>query len=360
MRQMLRQATIPVFRLAEASGSSRLLGSSAWRRRRLLVLCYHGVARYDEHEWESWYITAELLRRRLQLLVEERCTVLPLADAVNGLHSGTLPDRSVVITFDDGMHDFFSVAFPIVESFGFPVTLYLTTYYVEFNRPVFDPMCSYLLWKGQRAGRPALEWPEVLSSSVTLDDAGRAHANTLIRQFARQRRLSGRDKDDLLAELATRLELDYRDLCRKRVMHLVAPEEAAQLAARGVDIEYHTHRHREYRNREHMLAELEDNRRCIMRYTPKEPRHFCYTGGFVLPEHLGYLREYGIVSATTCYRGLCTPRTDPLLLPRFGDHMTASEVEFKAWLHGTAALLPRKHRLVGADQLFEEDELVTT
>jgi hypothetical protein len=29
-------------------------------------------------------------------------------------------------------------------------------------------------------------------------------------------------------------------------------------------------------------------------------------------------------------------------------------------LHGTAALLPRKHRLVGADQLFEEDELVTT
>lgn len=40
-----------------------------------------------------------------------------------------------------GPHDFFSIAFPTLESFEFPITLYLTTYYVEFNRPIFATRC---------------------------------------------------------------------------------------------------------------------------------------------------------------------------------------------------------------------------
>lgn len=72
--------------------------------------------------------------------------MLPLSEAVDRLQSRSLPPRAVTITFDDGFQDFYSVAYPIIESFGFPVTLYLSTYYVEYNRPVFDVMCSYLLW----------------------------------------------------------------------------------------------------------------------------------------------------------------------------------------------------------------------
>ena len=174
---------------------------------------------------------------------------------------------------------------------------------------------------------------------MTLDDAGRKAAAAAVKQFALQRKLSGREKDALLAQLAGRLGLDYEDLCRKRVLHLVTPEEATELAARGADLQYHTHRHRVYRSRERMFAELEDNKRRIVAYTSKEPRHYCYTGKFYLPQHPGYLREFGIQSATTLERGLCTSRSDPLLLPRIGDGMALSELEFRAWLAGTAAFL---------------------
>jgi peptidoglycan/xylan/chitin deacetylase (PgdA/CDA1 family) len=354
---MLRQAKLPILRMAEATGVSRLLSSSAWRRRRLLILCYHGVSRYDEHEWASWYITAERLRQRMEILAQAHCNVLPLTEAVSRLQNGTLPDRAVAITFDDGMHDFFSVAFPIVESFGFPVTLYLTTYYVEFNRPVFDPMCSYLLWKGRH--KQQLQWPEVFPSPVALDKAGREHATSGIKQFAMRLRLSGREKDDLLARLAERLDVDYQELCRKRVLHLITAEEAKLLAARGADLQYHTHRHRAYRSRERMFAELQDNRRRIVMYSSKEPRHFCYTSGFYLPEHPAYLKEYGMLSATTCFNGICTARTNPLLLPRVGDGMALSELEFRAWLAGTAGLFPHRRAKIGEDQLLEEDELRT-
>jgi peptidoglycan/xylan/chitin deacetylase (PgdA/CDA1 family) len=351
---MLKRVKMGVLRLAEATGASRALSDCAWRRHRLLILCYHGVSMYDEHEWGDLYISPETFRRRMEFVARARCNVLPLSEALHRLQRGTLPDRAVVITFDDGLHDFSSVAFPILESFGYPVTLYVTTYYVGFNRPVFDLMCSYLVWKGRH--KQSLEWPEVFPVPVTLDDTGRQRAIAKIRQFAILGKLSGREKDDLLARLAGRLGVDYQELCRRRVLHLITPEEARELATRGVDLQYHTHRHRVYWTRERMFAELQDNRRSIATFTSNEPRHFCYTSGFYLPEYPGYLKEYGMLSATTCKPGLCTARTDPLLLPRLVDRMGLSDLEFRAWLAGTAGLLPtRSPYEMGEGQLVEEE-----
>ena len=349
---MLRQAKLGALRFARATGISSLLAESSWRRRRLLILCYHGVSRYDEHDWDALYITPERLRRRMQLLAQQSCNVLSLAEALTRLRGGTLPPRAVTITFDDGYHDFYSTAFPIVESFGFPVTLYLTTYYVEFNRPVFDLMVSYLLWKGR--GKQSVQWPEVSAAPLALDDAGRPAATAIIKDHASARKLSGLEKDRLLARLAERLEIDYEDLCRRRVLHLITKEEARELAARRLDLQYHTHRHRVYRTRQRMFTELDDNRRRLEAYTAMAPQHFCYTGGFYLREHPEYLAAYGIRSATTCDRGLCTARTNPMLLPRLVDTMRMSELEFCAWLAGTASFLPQRAQALDAGQLVEE------
>jgi len=349
---MLKKVKTRLWRLAARWDLSRRIGGSAWRRRRFLILGYHGISSYQEHEWGPLYLSAAMFRRRMELLREHRCAVLPLGEALAAGRKGTLPERTVVLTFDDGFHDFHGVAFPILQEFGYPVTLYLTTYYVEFNRPVFDPMCSYLLWAGRH--RELLQWPEVFHAPVPLDDSGRQRAAAVIRRFALERNCSAREKDDLLAQLACRLAVDYQELCRRRVLHLLTPEEASTLAARGVDLEYHTHRHRLYRSRERMFAELEDNRRRIQAYSGREPRHFCYTGGFYLPQHPAYLREYGMASATTCDAGLCAPGADPMVLPRLVDTAALSELEFAAWLTGTAALLPRRRTRASEGQLGDD------
>jgi hypothetical protein len=214
-------------------------------------------------------------------------------------------------------------------------------------------MCSYLLWRARDRGR--LEWREVFPEPVALDEEGRrAVAAARIKQFALSGNLSGSEKDRLLAQLAARLEIDYQDLCRRRVLHLITPEEGRELVSRGLDVQYHTHRHRVYRNRDRMFAELEDNRKRIISLTSKEPRHFCYTGGFYLPEHLEHLKAYGILSATTCQPGFCTARTNPLLLPRLVDHMGLSDIEFRAWLEGAAGLLPHRPHTMSGGQLEEE------
>jgi peptidoglycan/xylan/chitin deacetylase (PgdA/CDA1 family) len=349
---MLRSAKLAVCGAADTLGINRLFLNSRWRTRRLLILCYHGISLEDEHEWDSHlYMHRDLFRHRMQRLAELRCNVLPLGEALSRVQEGTLPPRAVAITFDDGSYDFYRVSWPILREFAYPVTLYFTTYYSDFNRPVFDVMCSYLLWKG-RGQR--LDWPEVLTAPEHLDDSGRDRALRRIKTHAVEQGLSGRQKDELLGALADRLHIDYEALCRKRLLHLITREEARQLAREGVDIQLHTHRHRESRNRERMFRELDDNKARIMDATGIEPLHFCYTGGLHLPEFPGWLREYGLRSATTCEAGLAGADTDPMLLPRLVDTTGLTDAEFLAWISGLGQLLPQRSYVSAEGQLMEE------
>src|SRR3974390_1442057 len=119
----------------------------------------------------------------------------------------------------------------------------------------------------------------------------------------------------------------------------------------GLDVQYHTHRHRGYRRGDLTLQDLEDNRRRITAVTGVEPKHFCYPGGFYIPEYIEQLRGSGIVSGTTCKSGLCTRSGDPLLLPRLLDSENLTDIEFRAWLDGVGALLPQRPYRLDSSQL---------
>src|SRR5712691_8279122 len=147
---MLKKFKQAALKSLKSAGVSTLVQNSRWRRERLLILAYHGVSIDDEHLWNpSMSMPSEVFRKRLELLKKLGCAVLPLAEAITRMYRNDLPDRSVAITFDDGNSDFHQRAFPVLKEFGFPVTLYLTTFYSQFNRPVFGIFCEYLLWKGR-------------------------------------------------------------------------------------------------------------------------------------------------------------------------------------------------------------------
>lgn len=337
----LKRATL---RTLKTAGAFRLAGASRWRRRQLLILAYHGVSLDDEHLWDgALYLSPETFRSRMRALRESGAAVLPLGEAVERLYADDLPDRAVALTFDDGAYDFHARAFPVIREFDLPVTLYLTTFYTEFNRPVFDTFCSYLLWKGRGRSLDLEELTGAGSRVELASDEARASALSALRGFAAVRKLSAEEKDELLRAVARGVSVDYEELSARRVLHLVNASEVRELAEAGVDVQLHTHRHRTPNVRELFRREIDDNRACLSRMTGREEAvHFCYPSGVYERAFLPWLAEAGVRTATTCEVGYATRESEPLLLPRLLDVSSLSGVEFEAWLSGVAAVVPRR------------------
>ena len=340
MLKKFKQATL---RSLKTSGLSTLVQNSRWRRQRLLILAYHGVSTGDQHLWNgSMYMSPEMFRARLATIARAGCAVLPLDEAITRLYANDLPDRSVALTFDDGNVDFKERAFPLLEEFGFPSTLYLTTFYSHYNKPIFGIFCEYLLWKGQNE---TLDLKKITGRDLKIELSTAAARETAFREIEQhvQAQKSSAEEKNVLAEIVARqLKLDYDALIEKRVMHLLAPDEVMRLAADGADIQLHTHRHRTPLDRDLFRREIEDNRHRIQAMTGLRPSHFCYPSGIYDHRFLPWLQEAGVVSATTCETGFASRSSNQLLLPRFLDSAALSSIEFESWLTGVSAALPRR------------------
>lgn len=335
-----------LFQVADLLGANRWLRQTAWRHRRLLILCYHGFALRDEHRWDpELFISPERFRARLEYLRAGRFQVLPLSEAVRLLQEDRLPERAVAITVDDGLYDFIAVAAPLLEAFSYPATVYVSTYYVEHPWPVFNVMTGYLLWAAARGGATELRHKILGGSPGAIASRAQQRA-TWTRLLARvaEAGLSGTEKEALSAQIAEGFGIDYAELGGSRILSLMRPDELRRLNPALFDLQLHTHRHRVPDEREAFLAELAENRTVLARQGRKLERlvHFCYPSGHYRPMHLPWLREAGIVSATTCEPGLASPGVDPLLLPRVIDTDRSPAAEFAAWTSGLRGMLNRR------------------
>lgn len=332
-----------MLRVARQAGLYQLTRRSRWRSRRLLIIGYHGLSRFDEHLWNpGLYITPERFEARLTAIRKGGFNVLKLNDAVSLLASDELPSNSVVMTFDDGFNDFHTLAEPLLKRYEIPATLYLTTFHARFQSPVFDPMCSYLLWKGSSQAFDATSFTEAGGTRDISTDTQRILVAQEIRRYALRQKLDAAEKDALLARMANVLKIDYQELVAKRMFHIMSQKELEELDRDLIDIELHTHTHKVPLDKSTFFQEIDRNRSHITSLRRPPQGHFCYPSGIVDPKFTEWLKELGVLSATTCFHGLAEPSNDPFMLPRFFDTMNVSDVEFEGWLTGIANFIPRR------------------
>jgi peptidoglycan/xylan/chitin deacetylase (PgdA/CDA1 family) len=337
---MLRRIKLATLNLMKAAGVFELVANSEWRRHRLLILCYHGISLEDEHLWRPFlYMNAGQLANRLDALNNMGCSVLPLGEALTRLQSWDLPPRSVAITFDDGTYDFYKQAYPLLKQHNLPVTVYQTTYYSDHAMPVFNLMCSYLLWK--RRDKQVIDAREFgLSESMEVrTEAGRHRIVRGLIDLSDREKLNGKQKNEIARRLAEIMEIDYSLLVAKRILQLMNEQELAEVVANGVDVQLHTHRHRTPDAEQSFRQEITDNREWIRTITGKEASHFCYPSGVYRKEFIGWLEKEQITSATTCDAGLARCHDNQYLLPRLVDTTGRSQLEFDSWLCGVGDLL---------------------
>ena len=114
----------------------------------LPILMYHGVTR-DLSQVSRFVISEEMLEKDLEYLKENGYESITVADAIAYVKDGTpLPEKPVMITFDDGYYNNYCYAFPLLQKYQMKAVISIIGRFTDFysETPEENPAYSHITW----------------------------------------------------------------------------------------------------------------------------------------------------------------------------------------------------------------------
>jgi peptidoglycan/xylan/chitin deacetylase (PgdA/CDA1 family) len=125
----------------------RLRRSAQWVRNKFIhggiILVYHRVAQLPTDP-QLLCVTPAHFAEHLEIL-RKKYSPISLRELSEGYESAALPERPVVVTFDDGYYDNFNKAKPLLECFDIPATVFVAAGYVGEKREFWSDELERLL-----------------------------------------------------------------------------------------------------------------------------------------------------------------------------------------------------------------------
>ncbi|UVF18432.1 polysaccharide deacetylase family protein [Microvirga terrae] len=302
-------------------GRAQTLLRRLTRRERPIVLMYHRVAEVACDPWQL-AVRPQRFADHLRVLTRER-KVVPLAWLVGELRESRIPLGSAVLTFDDGYADVFHTAKPILEEYGCPATVFLTTGALDTPGFWWDVL-----------SRIILETP-ALPPRLEMDAGGKTN-NFDVRQVVQPGRVQGvaarealhtelwralrpldpTERQSVLAELAAWAGVDATPRSSDRVM--TSQEAKALSESPLISIGAHTVTHPSLPliEDEDRSREIRESRMTCERIVGHPITGFAYPFGDQDDASVSAARAAGIQFACTTDAGVVTPKTDLMRIPR--------------------------------------------
>jgi hypothetical protein len=157
------------------------------------------------------------------------------------------------------------------------------------------------------------------------------------------------ERFEFLRELAVVLDVSFDEIESQHLFEVMDEQQLRGLAAAGVDIQLHSHRHQwPLYDKEMVESEIAENRRFLQRAVPYPLEHFCYPSGVYGLHQAEWLAELGVKSATTIEPGLNYRHTSHFALRRLVDGGPVSDIEFAAEMTGFMEVVRLLRRRLGA------------
>lgn len=136
------------------------------KNRGVPIVMYHGVGP-DRKGWPWNYLftPADVFERQMKALRDAAWTTISLSELYAHMFSGkVLPEKPVVLTFDDGYADNWIYAYPILKRYGHRAAVWMSVDFVDPRsepRPTLEDVWSGRLRESDLDPRGYLSWAEM-------------------------------------------------------------------------------------------------------------------------------------------------------------------------------------------------------
>jgi peptidoglycan/xylan/chitin deacetylase (PgdA/CDA1 family) len=118
----------PTFKFCYFTGITQCI--AWWHRKRVMILCYHGITERperDPNDPDGLHVRSDRFAAQLNYL-QAHYHILSLSEYLAARRAGhPLPEYSLILTFDDGLRNFLTVAAPLLAERRVPAALFLVT-----------------------------------------------------------------------------------------------------------------------------------------------------------------------------------------------------------------------------------------
>ena len=199
----------------------------------LLILNYHRVL--PEHDpFAIDALSVKEFESQIRLL-KAQFHVRSLEDAITALRNGNLARNTMCLTFDDGYRDNYDCAFPILEKYNLPATIFLTTNVIGTKN---------LLWHDQvlaafeQTKVKTLDTPKLGIKNLPLvEKLAKRDAAFLV--LEKLKKYAPQQRDEINAALVAQLKTV--SMPHQRMM--LNWDEIKTMSNRGIRFGAHTHSH---------------------------------------------------------------------------------------------------------------------
>lgn len=280
--------------------------------------------------------------------------IVPLRELVASVRNGGVKGGTVAITVDDGYEDFVQFAYPVLQKYRVPATIYLVSGFVARQLWLWFDAIHYLVCSAA-PGQYRLDLG-IVRTDATLGDA--ASRNQLWDRLADaclplEPQVRSRVLNDLAAQL--RVPLPTAPTSEYAAMSW---EQARSLDPKIVELGAHTLSHPILSRctREEQQHEIQSGRRMIEGEVQREVTNFCYPNGQpgdFNADTIELLRGMGFASAVVAHGSMIRAGADPFTLERLAapDEMS----EFRRLVDGITEVRLRMSASLGRSRRLAPD-----
>ncbi len=209
----------------------------------LPILAYHRI--YDIEDESKFPFDPELVSASVSGFawqmeyIKERyqpITFQTLLDVFDG--KAELPERPVIVTFDDGYDDNYHNAFPVLKSLRIPATLFVSTGYIGHGKPFWFDLVAHILYQAP-AGSVSLNGFDM---TLRLDNDVESRRVATARLIGALKRVSNHRR----LEFLDRFEREYSHVVNNDGYKRSRPLEWShirEMSAAGIEFGSHTVSH---------------------------------------------------------------------------------------------------------------------